>query len=397
MPNYSYTAKDVNGKTVKGTITADNENDFLVKMHEKGLFCTSHSEVIKAAKKSTKKFKTKDLAYNCRQLSAMLSSGLTLVKALDILCKEQVKDIDKAIWQDVYENVQKGESFSASLEKHSGTFPSFFISMVNAGESSGSLDIIMQRLSEHYAKENKMNNVIKSAMIYPIVLLVLTVAIVIGMFTFIMPTFIDMFEDPSTMPVLTRAMVAISDFLRTKWYILIGALVLIILLVRYFMKMPNVRLKWDKFKITGPGFGKLIVTIYTSRFSRTFSSLYSSGIPMVECLERSASILGNSYIDMKFVDVVDQVKQGDSLSAAIQRTDIFDSMFCSIIYVGEESGALDDILTKSSDYYEEEADSAVQRLVAMLEPLMIVILGIMVGLVVASVLPALYGSYDNVQ
>lgn len=397
MPNYSYVAKDSNGKTVKGNIEAEDEKDFLDKIHQKGLYCTDYNETAAKAKRSVKKFKTKDLAFNCRQLSAMLTSGLTLVKALDILAREQPSEAAKAVWQDIYENVQKGESFSAALEMHSGTFPQFLISMVNAGESSGSLDVIMQRMSDHYAKENKMNNTVKSAMMYPMILLILSIVIVIGMFTFIMPTFVDMFEDPSTMPTLTKAMLAISDFMKKRWYILIGIVVVLVFVIRYLLKIPSFRLKFDKMLIKGPGFGKLIVTIYTARFARTMSSLYSSGIPMVECLERASSILGNSYIDEKFEKVIDEVKQGAALSSAIQRTEIFDSMFCSIIYVGEESGALDDILTKTSDYYEEESDSAVQRLVAMLEPLMIIVLGIMVGLIVASVLPALYSSFDNIQ
>jgi type IV pilus assembly protein PilC len=356
----------------------------------------SYEEKEIGAKKTIKKFKTKELAFNCRQLAAMLTSGLTLVKALDILSKEQPNEAAKAIWQSVYENVQKGESFSASLEMYSGVFPQFLISMVAAGESSGSLDVIMQRMSDHYAKENRMNNTIKGAMTYPIVLMFLCIAIVIGMFTFIMPTFAGLFESPDDMPALTRVMMSFSSSLTNYWYIYIIVIVGIVFAATYFLKIPSTRMKFDKFIIKGPGFGPLIVKIYTARFARTLSSLYSSGIPMVECLQRASSILGNRYIDECFVDVVDEVKQGETLSASIQRTEIFDSMFCSIIYVGEESGALDSILEKTSDYYDEEADSAVGRLVGMLEPLMIIIMGVAVGLVVASVLPALYGSFDAI-
>ena len=380
MPSYTYTAKDVTGNIRKGTLSAEDEQDFLAKIHEKGLFPTEYNEAA-GIKQSTHKFSTKELAFNCRQMAAMLTSGLTLVKALDILCREQEKD----------------ESFSASLEMHSGSFPQFLISMVAAGESSGSLDQIMQRMSDHYAKENKMHNTIKSAMMYPIILVILCVAVVIGLFTFIMPTFAGLFTNEEDMPALTRVMMSISNFLRGYWYILIGFVLIAVFGIRYAMKMPNVRLKWDRFIIKGPGFGALVVKIYTARFARTLSSLYSSGIPMVECLERSSAILNNSYIDEKFRTVVDEVKQGETLSASIQRTEIFESMFCSIIYVGEEAGALDDILAKTSDYYDEEADSAVQRLVGMLEPVMIIVLGIMVGLIVASVLPALYDSFENIE
>jgi len=185
-------------------------------------------------------------------------------------------------------------------------------------------------------------------------------------------------------------------FLRSKWYICLAVVGILVFAIVYGLKVPSLRLKFDKFLITNPIFGNLIVKIYTGRFGRTLSSLYSSGLPMVECLQRSSAILGNSYIDEKFVTVVDEVKQGETLSSSIQRTEIFESMFCSIIYVGEEAGALDDILAKTADYYDEEADSAVARLVAMLEPLMIIILGIGVGLVVAGVLPALYGSFEGI-
>lgn len=397
MKKFSYVARDAKGTQSKGMIVANDEKEFMLKLNERGLVCVDFKESDSDDARTVHKFNTKELAFNCRQLSAMLSSGLTLVKALDILCREQAKESAKMIWRDVYENVQKGQSFSASLEMHEGAFPPFLISMVSAGESSGSLDIIMKRMSDHYAKENKLNNVIKGAMVYPIILLVLTVAIVIGLFTFIMPAFIDMFEDPADMPVLTRGLMHVSNFLRTKWYILIIVVGGIVFGLMYVLKIPKFRIKFDRLLIKGPGFGPLIVKVYTGRFSRTLSSLYSSGIPMVECLERSSSILGNSYIDQCFENVVDEVKQGETLSSSIQRTEIFDSMFCSIIYVGEEAGALDDILAKTSDYYEEESEAAIQRLVGMLQPLLIIILGIVIGLVVAGVYPALYGSFEAIE
>lgn len=397
MSKYSYTAKDASGNVRKGVVIAENEKDFNEQMRQRGLFVSQFKEEEDSGTtKTTYKFKTKDLAFNCRQMAAMMSSGLTIVKTLEILCKEQTTEAAKNIWRDIYESVQKGESFSSALEMHNGAFPPLLISMVGAGESSGNLDTIMQRLSDQYAKENKLNNKIKGSMTYPIVLLVLCIVIVIGMFTFIMPTFRDMFSDPDSIPALTKAMFAFSDFLKTKWYVLLIVIAVIIFGAIYAMKIPSMRTKWDRFIIKGPYFGPLVIKVYTGRFSRTLSSLYSSGLPMVECLQRSADVLNNSYISEKFETVIDEVKQGEPLSAAIQRTEIFDSMFCSIIYVGEESGALDDILEKSSDYYEEEADSAIQSLVSMMEPLMIIIMGIAVGLVVASVLPALYGGMGNI-
>jgi type IV pilus assembly protein PilC len=396
MKSFSYVAKSKAGKQVKGTINAEDERDFKAQATAKGLEILKYEEKDISEKKTLKKFSTKDLAFNCRQLAAMLTSGLTLVKALDILSKEQPNEQAREIWQSVYENVQKGESFSSSLEQYEGVFPEFLISMVSAGESSGSLDVIMQRMSDHYAKENKMNNTIKGAMTYPIILGVLCIAVIIGMFTFIMPTFANLYENPDDMPAFTKLMMGFSDSLVHYWYVYLIVIGGIIFAATYVMKIPSTRLKWDRFIIKGPAFGPLVVKIYTARFSRTLSSLYSSGIPMVECLQRSSAILGNRYIDEKFRDVVDEVKQGETLSASIQRTEIFDSMFCSIIFVGEEAGALDTILSKTSDYYDEEADSAVGRLVSLLEPVMIIVMGIAVCCLLLAVFPALYGSFDAI-
>ena len=397
MKSFSYVAQDAKSRQVKGIINAENEQEFLQKAKEKGLYVKDYKESDSGDAKSIYKFGTKELNFCCRQLSAMLTSGLTLVKAIDILTKEQENEKARAIWQDIYENVQKGESFSSTLEMHSGSFPDFLISMVGAGESSGSLDIIMTRMADHYAKENKLKNTIRSAMIYPIILLVLCIVIVIFLFTVIMPTFIDMFEDKSKMPLLTKIMAAISDFLKTKWYILLIIFAAAFFGFNYAMKIPSFRKKFDRMLIKGPGFGPLITKIYTGRFSRTLSSLYSSGIPMVECLQRASAILGNSYIDEKFETVIDEVKQGETLSSSITRTEIFEPMFCSVIYVGEESGALDSILEKTSDYYEEESDAAVQRLVGMIEPILLIFMGLIIGMVVCGVYPALYGSLESIE
>lgn len=347
--------------------------------------------------KSIYKFKTKELSFNCRQLSAMLSSGLTLVKALDILSKEQESDKARAIWVDIYEQVQKGESFSNALEMQGDAFPNFMKSMVNAGESSGQMDVIMKRLEAHYDKENKMNNTIKGALIYPIVLLVLCVAVVILIFTVIIPVLEPLFGDAKNLNIIAQFLLAGNKIFLKYWYLIIMIVVGIVFGVIYALKVPSIRYKVDMYKITAPKIGPLMVKIYTARFARTLSSLYSSGIPMVECLQRSSDILGNSYISDKFKQVVDEVKQGEPLSAAITRTEIFESMFCSIIFVGEEAGALDDILEKSADYYDEEADSAVQRLVSILEPVMIIFLGVVVGLLLAGVYPAIYESLNGLE
>ncbi|SFC45806.1 type II secretion system F family protein [Ruminococcus albus] len=396
MKNYSYVAKDTTGKTIKGTYEADSEQELLDKIYEQGLFCVSYSEALGGGKKTAHRFNTAELAYCCRQLAAMMSSGLTIVKALDILYKEEEKKGPKEVWKQVYEEVQKGESFSNALEAKRGCFPDFFISMVDAGEISGSLDITMKRLQEYYANTNKLNNKIKGALVYPIVLLVLVIAVVILMSVKILPIFKSMMPEDK-LNALQKALFGFSDFIIDKWYALLIGIVVLIGVIVYALKVESVKLKFDYAKLKMPLIGPLMVKIAEGRFSRTLSSLYSSGIPMVDCLERSSRILNNTYIDKMFLQVVDEVKQGSPVSTALSKTEIFEGMFCSIIYVGEESGALDEILEKTADFYEEEADSAVTRLVGLMEPLMIIILGVGIGLVLAAVFPMLYGGISEME
>lgn len=397
MGNFSYVAKDSSGKTVKGVIEAEDSQQVQEKIYEQGLFLISSTEALGGNRQEgIYKFKTKDLAFSCRQLAAMLTSGLTIVKALDIMYKEEENKKAKTVWLALYEDVNKGSNLTEALINRGGSFPDFMISMVDAGESAGNLDMTIQRLSDFYANQQKTQNTVKSAMMYPIILGVLTVVMVIGMFTFIMPTFAGLMGEDE-MPALSRALFHFSDFLKSKWYILVIALVVIILAIRYALKVPDIRLKYDLIKLKMPAVGPLMVKIYEGRFARTLSSLYSSGIPMVEALERSSSVLSNSYVDKMFLQVVDEVKQGSPMSVSIAKTEIFEGMFTSMIYVGEESGALDEILEKTADFYEEEADSAVKRLVALLEPMMIIIMGLAIGICLAGIFPLLYGGIGSLE
>ena len=397
MRNYSYVAKDSQGKTIKGVIEAEDQQQVQEKIYEQGLFLISSTEALGGVRQEgVHRFTVKDLAFSCRQLAAMLTSGLTIVKALDIMYKEESKKAAKSVWLALYEDVNKGSSFTEALLNRGGSFPDFMISMVDAGESAGNLDITVQRLSDFYANQNKTQNTIKGAMMYPIILGVLTIVMVIGMFTFIMPIFAGLMSEDQ-MPPLSRALFGFSNFLKKKWYILIIAVAVVILAIRYALKTPAIRLRYDMIILKMPAVGPLVVKIYEGRFARTLSSLYSSGIPMVDSLQRASSVLSNSYVDKMFIQVIDEVKQGSPMSLAIAKTEIFEGMFTSMIYVGEESGALDEILEKTADYYEEESDAAVKRLVSLLEPLMIIIMGGAIGVCLAGIFPLLYGGIGALE
>ncbi len=396
MKKFSYQATDINGKIVRGQEAAEDYQDLQQKLKERNLYVTQYRDLGANDAVDVKyRFKTKEVSFISRQLASMTSAGLSLVRALYILQDQQQNKRAKRVLLDIYEEVQKGKAFSEVLETKPGVFPDLFVSMVAAGESSGTLDQILVRVSDHFANANKTNNKVKSAMVYPIILLVLALAVVILMFTMILPTFAGMMN-PEDMSPLTKGMMAFSDSLINYWYIYVIVILAIVFAVWFGKRVPAIKLKMDELILRIPKVGKLLATIYTGRFARNMSNLYAAGLQMVDCIEKSVSVLGNAYISKKFEEVVDNIKLGESMSKAVEKTGIFEGMFTSIIYVGEESGTLDTILSKAADYYEEEGDTAITKLVGMLEPVMIIIMGVAIGLILAAIFPMLYGGMTNV-
>jgi len=286
---------------------------------------------------------------------------------------------------------------SEALASKPGCFPNLFLSMVAAGEASGNLDMIMTRVADHYAKENKTNNKIKAAMTYPIILGILMIVIVLGLFTFIFPMFMGMFESADEIPALSRALMNLSNFMTSRWYVLLGIIAVVFVLGRTALRTPNIRFKVDQFMLRIPKAGELLRIIYTARFARTMANLFASGLQMVECIEKSAQTLGNTYIIERFKEVVENVKRGEPLSTALIKINVFNSIFTAMVVVGEESGSLDSILAKTADYYDEESDAAITNLVSMLEPVMIIVLGAAVGTVLAGIFPLIYGSMGGLS
>ena len=392
MSLYKYKATDVNGNIVKGKAVADDGKALVLKLREKNLFCNTYQEIQNKSlviSESKFKMKTKQLAFFARQLSSMLTAGISLVRSLSILTAQEPNPKAKKCLQEIYEEVQKGKSFSEALAMQNGVFPNLFLSMVAAGEASGNLDMIMVRLSDHYAKENKTHNKIRGALVYPIILGIMTLAITIIMFTFVVPMFEEMMGD-GEMPPLTQILMGISDSMTTYWYLYIGVIVGLIIGLKFALRIPKVRYKFDKLKLKLPKAGKLFSTIYTARFAHTMANLYASGLQMVECIQKSSQVLGNAYITGQFETVVENVKKGESFSSAVDKSGVFDPVFTSIILVGEESGTLDEILEKSAEFYDEESETAISKLVGMLDPIMIFFMAGVIGLVLIGIYPAMY-------
>lgn len=396
MNKFSYVATDVNGRTVKGSEMAEDYKDLQTKLRERKLYVTSYRNLGGGVADVKYKFKIKEVSFISRQLASMTSAGLSLVRALHILQEQQSNKKAKAVLLDIYEEVQKGKSFSDVLYAKPGIFPDMFVSMVAAGEASGTLDQMLNRLSDHFSNANKTANKAKSAMVYPMVLLVLLLVVIVFLFAAILPQFAGL-GNPEDYSVLTKALLAFSDSLVNQWYVYVIVIVAIIVTLFILLRTPATRLRMDEMLLKMPKVGKLVATMYTGTFARNMSNLYGAGLQMVECIEKSISVVNNSYVKKRFIDVVSDIKLGESMSSAIEKTGIFEGMFTSIIFVGEESGTLDTILEKAAEYYEEEADAAVGQLVSLMEPLMIIIMGIAIGLFLAGMFPLLYGSMMDIS
>lgn len=395
MNKFSFVATDTSGKTIRGSEMAEDYKDLQVKLKERKLYVTSYRDLGQGGNDVKYKFKVKEVSFISRQLASMSAAGLSLVRALYILQDQQENKKAKAVLLDIYEEVQKGKAFSDVLRSKPGVFPDMFVSMVAAGEASGTLDDMFTRLSDHFANSNKTANKVKSAMVYPVILFVLLIAVIILLFVAVLPSFAGMMPEEE-MSGLSKALLAFSDSLVNQWYVYVIVIVAIIVVFMMLMKTPKTRLKMDEYLLKIPKVGKLVATVYTGTFARNMSNLYGAGLQMVECIEKSISVVNNMYVRKRFEEVVDSIKLGEGMSNAIEKTGIFEGMFTSIIYVGEESGTLDTILRKAAEYYEEEADSAIGKLVSMMEPLMIIIMGIAIGFFLAGMFPLLYGGMMNI-
>lgn len=395
MPSFKYTAKDINGKKVSGTVNSTDENELYSLLKAKGLYLLDSEEVKK--KRNTSRLGSKDVAYFCRQLGTLLNSGISLVRSLTIMVNQEDASANiKNIIGDMLISLKGGESLSYAMTEQGGAFPILLVNMVKAAEMNGTLDTTILRMADFYTKDMKLNNKVKGAMVYPMILLGLTAVVVVFICTFVMPQFSELFAGMETLPITTVILLGFSDFVVNRWYILIGGAIFIVVLANWLLDVPGIRLLWDKFKVKFPLTGNLLKTIYTARFARTLSSLYASGLPIISCIDVGKDTIGNTYVESQFDEVKKKLKSGEPLSVALKNVDGFVIKLISSIEVGEESGNLESMLVSTSDILDDEADQALTRLVSMLEPLMIIVIGIIVVFVVAGVIVPIYDSYGSI-
>ena len=395
MKSYKVSMIDKTGKTIKDTFPAENEQELLSKIKDMGHYLLTYEEVAYQERFGTR-LKLNSLVVFTYQLSAMLSAGVNIIDALRMIQTKASSDRERRIYRNLYEEVQKGNSLSAAMMDQNGAFDHLLISMVKSGESSGSLDQVLSTMADQYDREKKMNQKLKAASIYPLVLFIVSIVVVLLLVTFVLPGIMSSFPD-AEVPLLTKILMAISNFILTKWYLVIAMVFGIGFTIYVLMNTRATRIAIDRTLLRIPKVGGMLKTVYSARCARSFASLYGHGVPALEMIELSGSVLGNRYLEDEFNQVYISVSRGELISNSIDEVGEFDPMLSAMISVGEETGDLESILDKTAAYFDQESEAALTRLVGFIEPIMIIWMGIMVGLIVISILQPMFGVYEQLQ
>nr|WP_276576018.1 type II secretion system F family protein [Oceanirhabdus seepicola] len=344
------------------------------------------------------KVKAKELSIFCRQLHTMLKAGAPLIKSMDIIKGNMENKRLRAAIGELIDSIQKGTSLSEGMEAHSDVFPPMLISMIAAGEMSGTLDDVCLRMATHYEKENKLMSKVKAAMTYPIILVVVCASVVTFLLTAVMPQFVEMFRDGGVeLPLPTRMLMSASDFLKNYILVIIGVIILMVIGYRYIRTKDTVANKIYKNKLSTPIFGKIRRKVVAARFTRTTSSMIKSGIPIVDAMEAVADIVGNVYIKDKLIDGRDKLMKGESFSEVVGEIKEFPPMISAMSKIGEESGELEEILEKTADFYDEEVEEAVKKMTSMMEPLLIIVMAVVIGFIVLSIMLPMFDMANAVN
>lgn len=335
----------------------------------------------------SKKIKLKDISLFCKQMSVMLESGIPLNNAVDILEQQATSKNLKSSLKIVSKSLKEGSQLSKAMLDQEGMFPDLLIRMVQAGEKTGKLDEVLEKMSEHYTKELKTSRQIQGAMIYPAVLAFLAVAAVLALLYVVIPSFSGIFEQSGmAMPLPTRIVLAASNFVRSSWYILFGVTGILVFLFLRYRSTEAGRYQLDQLKLNLPVIKGPMQKIVTARFASTLAILTSAGIPLVEAIESAAATTNNAVVIEKMKIANEGLQKGERLTGMITSTGLFPPMMLSMVKIGEESGSLESMLVKTSDYYEEELETAIKQLLSLLEPAMIIVMGVIIGGIVASVM-----------
>ncbi len=399
MAKFTYVVRDNSGKSITGVMDASDKNAVISKLHESGYTIQKVSEGGSTAaskagpdliERLTGKVTIREVAVFSKQFSAMINAGITMMRCLRVLESQTDNKIFKEVIAKIRDAVTGGLPLSQALSQHPKVFPRLYVAMIKSGEESGSLDKTLFRLATHLEKEVNLKDEIKSAMTYPAVIAVMMVVIVSILMVFVIPTFERMFEGlGSALPVPTRILMAISKNMKSFWYLYIAVVCFgIPFAYRTFYATPPGRLLIDKIRLKAPVFGLLNRKISVARFTRTLGTLLSSGVPIIGALSIVEEVADNVIIENAIARVRNSIKEGETIAAPLEQSSVFPPMVTNMIAVGEESGALDEMLNKVADFYDAEVEAMVKSLTSLLEPLLITVMGVMVGgIVIALLLP----------
>ncbi|MDM0978519.1 type II secretion system F family protein [Clostridium perfringens] len=400
MAIFKYKAINSEGQRIEGSQSADSESQIREMLLSNQYYPLSIEKENSKSKKSfsfNSKVKLKDIAVFCRQFYVMLDSGLSIGKALNILIEQCEKPKLREALIGVNGELKRGETLASSMRKRKDVFPNLLTSMIDAGERSGNLDIILKRMAEYYEKETKIRGKIKSAMIYPIVLGVVAIIAITFILTFVMPTFVQMFEENNVdLPMSTKMVLGTSKMLGKYGIIIFLILVTAIILLGKYLKSEEGQYKLSSINLKIPVIKKLTQKIIVSRFTRTMGIVSSSGMSLVSSLEIVASVVGNKIAENELLKVKEKVLKGEGLGDSIMNIKIFPPMLASMVKVGEEAGSLDSILDKTADFYDDELEREIQTATALIEPIMIVIMGIIIGFLLISILTPMFTMYNSI-
>jgi type IV pilus assembly protein PilC len=394
MITFSYQARDAAGRIVSGIQEALNEDNAVTSLMSRGLMVLSLQRKATAShsrRKSTK-VKETDLVLFTRQLSTMVEAGISLVQALTALYEQadpKRQGALRAVISDITARVQGGETFHESLAKHPRVFNRLFISMVKAGEHGGLLAEILDRLAGFLEASSRLRKKIKSAMTYPVIVVCIAFAITTFLIVRVVPIFGEIFADfGAKLPAPTQFLIDVSSFVRGQWYILLAAMAGTFFGVRTFLRSTRGKQLWDRWKLKLPVFGPLVHKICMSRFARTFAQLIRSGVPILEVLDIVGGSSGNHVVETSIKEVGADVEKGDNLSVSLSRKSIFPPMLLRMVAAGEATGKIDTMLEKMADFWDEEIEAMLDALTSLIEPMLIVFLGVIVGgIVIAMFLP----------
>ena len=393
MATYKYIAIDKNGKRIEAFHSAESEKNLVSTLSANQLTKVSITEQKKRAsifKKSTK-IKSDDLILFSRQLATMVNAGLPLVQGLDTLADQMENPSLKTLIRKLEDDVEGGESFSQALLKHQKVFSEFYVSMIRAGEESGTLDEILNRLATYLENSAKLARKVKSALVYPAVVTVMSILIVMVLILKVVPTFKNIFDAfGGTLPLPTRVLIGTSEILKDYFLIVAGILAVAFFLLRKYVRTEKGRLQFDGLKLRIIIFGSLMKKVALAKFARTLCTLIKSSVPILKALEIVGATSGNKVLEKTLSSVGIGVKEGKTIAEPLSKSRFFPAMVVKMISVGEKTGALEDMLTKIADFYESEVDAAVDGLTSVIEPVLICFLGIIIGgIVIAMFLPIL--------